>query len=305
MAPTPGLVTYSMNISLDGYIVGPDGGFDWSEPDEEVFAAHTEELRGIGVHLLGRRLHETMWYWETADQEPQSDYSTVEWARMWRAVPKVVFSRTLTEVTGTVRLAVFQSTAHSLLPRALAALGERHPGRGLPSTRALQDRTCLVEPVLLHARQVRMTGAGPRQRTVPGDLALVAAPRIDLQRLRRHRVGGHHRLPLGPLGVVDAQGDRRAHRDPVAHTPDEGDPVGLEGHAGPPAVPEPSPPRARARSSVVTPTPAGTPSRTPVRASPCDSPAVNHLSMVTPYAARGAPVAAGRRCPRRWGAGRS
>ncbi|MFX4288458.1 dihydrofolate reductase family protein, partial [Janibacter sp. G349] len=101
MAPTPGLVTYSMNISLDGYIVGPDGGFDWSEPDEEVFAAHTDELRGVGVHLLGRRLHETMSYWETADQEPESDYSTVEWARMWRAVPKVVFSRTLTEVTGT------------------------------------------------------------------------------------------------------------------------------------------------------------------------------------------------------------
>ena len=43
MAPTPRLVTYSMNISLDGYIVGPDGGFDWSEPDEEVFAAHTDE----------------------------------------------------------------------------------------------------------------------------------------------------------------------------------------------------------------------------------------------------------------------
>ena len=101
MAPTAGLVTYSMNISLDGYFVGPGGGFDWSEPDEEVFAAHTEELRGIGVHLLGRRLHETMWYWETADQEPESDYSTVEWAQMWRAVPKVVFSRTLTEVTGT------------------------------------------------------------------------------------------------------------------------------------------------------------------------------------------------------------
>ncbi|WP_282071761.1 dihydrofolate reductase family protein [Janibacter hoylei] len=66
MAPTPRLVTYSMNISLDGYIVAPDGGFDWSEPDEEVFAAHTDELRGVGVHLLGRRPHETMSYWETA-----------------------------------------------------------------------------------------------------------------------------------------------------------------------------------------------------------------------------------------------
>ncbi|MEN3121882.1 dihydrofolate reductase family protein [Janibacter sp. LM] len=94
-------VTYSMGCSLDGYVVGPDGGFDWSEPDEEVFAAHIEELRGTSVHLLGRRLYETMLYWETVDQEPGTDHSTTEWARMWRELPKVVFSSTLTGVTGT------------------------------------------------------------------------------------------------------------------------------------------------------------------------------------------------------------
>lgn len=49
-------VTYSMAVSLDGYIVGPDGGFDWGAPDEEVFNLATEEVRGAGVHLLGRRL---------------------------------------------------------------------------------------------------------------------------------------------------------------------------------------------------------------------------------------------------------
>lgn len=141
MAPTPRLVTYSMNISLDGYVVGPGGGFDWSEPDEEVFAAHTEELRGIGVHLLGRRLHETMSYWETADQEPESDYSTVEWAQMWRAVPKVVFSRTLTEVTGTnTRLATRGVADEIAALRAQPGEGEialgaaSSPRRPRPST---------------------------------------------------------------------------------------------------------------------------------------------------------------------------
>ena len=60
----------SMGLSLDGYIVGPDGGFAWSAPDEEVFRFATDQVRGLGVHLLGRRLYETMRYWETADQDP-------------------------------------------------------------------------------------------------------------------------------------------------------------------------------------------------------------------------------------------
>jgi len=57
-------VTYSMGASLDGYIVGPDGGFDWTSPDPNVFRFWIDEIRGVGVHLLGRRLYETMLYWE-------------------------------------------------------------------------------------------------------------------------------------------------------------------------------------------------------------------------------------------------
>lgn len=57
-------LTCSMGVSLDGYIVGPDGGFEWSAPDEEVFRFATDEVRQVGVHLLGRRLYETMRYWK-------------------------------------------------------------------------------------------------------------------------------------------------------------------------------------------------------------------------------------------------
>jgi dihydrofolate reductase len=98
-------VTYSMGVSLDGYISGPDGGFGWTEPDEEVFRFVTDEIRQVGVHLLGRRLYETMLFWETADQDPSLDDSMLEWAGLWKPLPKVVFSTTLRAVQGQARLA--------------------------------------------------------------------------------------------------------------------------------------------------------------------------------------------------------
>ena len=98
-------VSYSMGISLDGYIVGPDGEFDWTVPDEEVFRFWIDEMRGVGVHLLGRRLYETMLYWETADQDRSLDDAELEWAAIWKPLPKVVFSTTLSAVQGNARLA--------------------------------------------------------------------------------------------------------------------------------------------------------------------------------------------------------
>ncbi|AGS67309.1 dihydrofolate reductase family protein [Streptomyces collinus] len=98
-------VKCSMSVSLDGYIVGPDGGFNWSAPDEEVFRLATDEVRRLGVHLLGRRLYETMLYWETVDQVPSMGFSTREFAAIWKSLPKVVFSTTLQAVQGNARLA--------------------------------------------------------------------------------------------------------------------------------------------------------------------------------------------------------
>jgi dihydrofolate reductase len=98
-------VTYSMGVSLDGYIAGPRGDFGWTEPDEEVFRFVTDETREIGVQLLGRRLYETMLYWETADQDRSLDDAEREWAAIWKPLPKVVFSTTLSAVQGNARLA--------------------------------------------------------------------------------------------------------------------------------------------------------------------------------------------------------
>ncbi|MEU0598451.1 dihydrofolate reductase family protein [Streptomyces sp. NPDC006393] len=98
-------VTYSMNVSLDGYVVGPDGDFGWGARDAETFRSWIDEIREVDVHLLGRRLYETMLYWETADQDPSLDEAMLEWAALWKPLPKVVFSTTLSTVQGQARLA--------------------------------------------------------------------------------------------------------------------------------------------------------------------------------------------------------
>ncbi|MFE2016857.1 dihydrofolate reductase family protein [Streptomyces sp. NPDC059499] len=97
-------VTYSMGVSLDGYIVGPDGGFDFTEPDDEVFRFWIDEIREVGVHILGRKLYETMLYWETAEQDASLSDADREWIALWNPLPKVVFSTTLSTVQGNARL---------------------------------------------------------------------------------------------------------------------------------------------------------------------------------------------------------
>lgn len=94
-------VTYSMGMSADGYIVGPDGKFDWTPFDAEVFQFAIDQIKEVGVHLMGRRLYETMLYWETAQG---LDARMQEWADLWNPLPKVVFSTRLREVKGNARL---------------------------------------------------------------------------------------------------------------------------------------------------------------------------------------------------------
>ena len=92
-------------MSLDGFIAGPGGEIDWAAPDEELHRFHNEQTREVGAHFCGRRLYETMVYWETADENPSASEIELEFARIWKALPKIVFSTTLTAVEGNTRLA--------------------------------------------------------------------------------------------------------------------------------------------------------------------------------------------------------
>ena len=95
---------YSMGVSLDGFIAGPGGEIDWSAPDEERHRFHNQQTRELGAHLLGRRLYEVMTYWETADENPSAPEHELEFARIWKNLPKIVFSKALEKVEGNARL---------------------------------------------------------------------------------------------------------------------------------------------------------------------------------------------------------
>ncbi len=96
---------YSMGVSADGFIAGPDGEIDWSAPDEELHRFHNEQLRETGVHLCGRRLYEVMTYWDTVTEDSSPPDHELEFARIWWETPKVVFSRTLEQVGDNARMA--------------------------------------------------------------------------------------------------------------------------------------------------------------------------------------------------------
>src|SRR5919199_799932 len=98
------MLIYSMGVSVDGFISDRDGAFGWSVPSEEQFRFHTEQTRELGGFLCGRRLYETMLPWET-DPSMRDDELRAAFADVWRALPKVVFSRTLDSVQGNARLA--------------------------------------------------------------------------------------------------------------------------------------------------------------------------------------------------------
>jgi dihydrofolate reductase len=111
------MLIYSMNVSLDGFIADRDGGIGWTEPDEEQFRFHIEQVGELGGYLLGRRLYETMLVWDT-DPSLRVNDARAEFADIWCAIPKVVFSRTLDSVQGNARLA-----EASVAEEVAAALG--------------------------------------------------------------------------------------------------------------------------------------------------------------------------------------
>jgi dihydrofolate reductase len=129
----------------------------WSAPGEELHRFHNEQTRALAGHLLGRRLYETMVYWETADQDPSE--IAREFALAWQALPKVVFSRTLDAVEG-----ANTKLAHADLPAELTALRESVRGDvavGGPELAAEAARLDLIDEYRLFVHPVAVGGGVP------------------------------------------------------------------------------------------------------------------------------------------------
>jgi dihydrofolate reductase len=90
---------YSAIASLDGYVEDEQGTFDWAAPDDEVLTAVNDLERPIGTYLYGRRMYETMVYWETASTGADQSAGGRDFAELWRVAEKVVYSRTLQTLT--------------------------------------------------------------------------------------------------------------------------------------------------------------------------------------------------------------
>jgi dihydrofolate reductase len=159
-------VIFSMSSSLDGYIAGPDGDFGWLAPDTELHAFHNDRVRALSAHLLGRRLYETMVYWEREDES--RDAVAREFAEIWRPLPKIVFSTTLTEVEGNARLAT------GSVAEELAKL-EGDVGVGGAGLAASCFEAGLVDEVHTFVCPVIVGGGTPFLPPVRLDLSLVEA----------------------------------------------------------------------------------------------------------------------------------
>jgi dihydrofolate reductase len=90
---------YTTIMSLDGYIADEHGNFDWAAPDEEVHRFVNDLERPVGTYLYGRRMYEVMSAWETMDSAPDQPQVILDFARIWQAADKVVYSRTLDTVS--------------------------------------------------------------------------------------------------------------------------------------------------------------------------------------------------------------
>jgi dihydrofolate reductase len=182
-----GRLIYAAIASLDGYVADADGNFDWSMPDPDVHRAVNDIERSVGTALYGRRMYEVLVWWETLDTTGEADY-IVDFAELWRAADKVVYSRTL-EAVASARTRIEREFDPEAV-RRMKSEREKDLSIGGPGLAAEALCAGLVDEIHLFLSPVIVGGGTP---------ALPDGVRIDLELLDERRfangvVHAHYRV---------------------------------------------------------------------------------------------------------------
>jgi len=169
---------YSTIASLDGYVADTDGNFDWAAPDEEVHAFANDLARKVGTYLYGRRMYEVMRYWETAQAVTDQPPVMRDFAEIWQAADKIVYSRTLESVSS-ARTRIEREFGPEAV-RQMKALAGRDMIVGGPDLAAQAFKAGLVDELHLFVAPV-VVGGG--KRSLPRNV------RLKLELLDERRFG--------------------------------------------------------------------------------------------------------------------
>ncbi|HVF12340.1 MAG TPA: dihydrofolate reductase family protein [Actinomycetota bacterium] len=165
---------YTAITSLDGYIEDESGGFDWAAPDEEVHTFINDREREVGTYLLGRRMYETMVYWESASEADEPIVR--DYAEIWQSADKIVYSKTLESVSS-ARTRIERDFDPEVV-RQLKASAARDLGVGGPELAAQAIRAGLVDELRLFINPIVIGG---------GKASLPNEVRSKLELLDEHR----------------------------------------------------------------------------------------------------------------------
>ena len=170
---------YSAITSLDGYIADADGNFDWAAPDAEVHAFVNDLERPIGTYLYGRRMYETMVAWETMPTDDDQPPVSRDYAQIWRAADKIVYSRTLPALSSARTRLERDFDVDAV--RQLKASADNDISVGGPGLAAAAIAAGLVDELHLFLTPVVVGG---------GTAALPDGVRVELELLDEHRFAG-------------------------------------------------------------------------------------------------------------------
>jgi dihydrofolate reductase len=179
---------YSAIASLDGYIEDSEGRFDWAAPSDEVHAFVNERERAIGTYLYGRRMYETMLFWEKPPELAEQPPTVQEFARIWQGADKVVYSKTL-QAVGSARTRIERDfDPHAV--RRLKATASRDLTVGGSELAARAIAAGLVDEYELFLVPV-LVGGG--KRALPADHFPIDLKLLDERRFRDGIVYLHYR----------------------------------------------------------------------------------------------------------------